>query len=271
MVKGQSVTSRPRPPERKRKRSSEGTRALMLEAGERVLQRRLRDSSDEVAGAPLAHIRLTDVAREATAIVAERGNGFTGAVTTGSIYQLWPSQAAFQAELVRHVITATTFPEAQQLLEMLLELFASGSTLSEIIDRLSLVSFESNDSDAFYARLGFLQYAAVPSIKDALHDNVHLFDELDRPIFEAILTYTRRRVRKPFVLKDLWVSIEALVAGYLIRHRVDPDSLRWSMSPGGRSVLSCAVEGAFLAFTEPIEGSNTTVKVSARTKSPSRG
>jgi hypothetical protein len=246
-----SVTPHKR--ERVRKRSSQDTRALMLEAGERVLHRLLRDPSDDAAGAPLAHIRLTDVAREATAIVGERGDARHRAVTTGSIYQLWPSQAAFQADLVRHIITATTFPEASQLQAVMLELFAGGATLREIIDRLSEVSFQSNATESFFARLGFLQYAVIPSIGDALQDNVHLFDELDRPIFDAILTYTRRRVREPFTLEDLWVTAEALIAGFLIRQRVDPDALRWSLPPEGRSVLSHAVEGAFLAFTEPID------------------
>jgi len=256
-----AVRTAPVPSVRKRKRSSDHTRTLMLDAGERVLRRLLHDPTDDAAGAPLAHVRLTDVAREATAILVERGEAPTGSVTTGSIYQLWASQNAYQADLVRHVITSTTFPEAPQLQAVMLELFAAGSTLADVIDRLSDVSFRSNATETFFARLGFLQYAAIPSIGEALRDNVHLFDELDRPIFDAILVYTRRRIRPPFTLKDLWVTVEALIAGFLVRQRVDPDALRWSVGTdghgAGRSVLSHAVEGVFLALTDPVDESVT--------------
>ena len=94
------------PAERRRlpRRSLEETRALMLEAATKIVCAGTADTSEAAVSAALAHVRVKQVTEEATRIIRARlGEESAPAVTTGSIYQIWPAQADFQAELLFHL------------------------------------------------------------------------------------------------------------------------------------------------------------------------
>ena len=113
---------------RRTRRSADETRELMLRAGTRLALDRLRDADEDAAARALAHIRLTDVAKVATEL--ERGEGHDrGAITTGAIYQFWSSQAAFQADLMVHVLTEEPLPAEERLAARALELIAAGGPI----------------------------------------------------------------------------------------------------------------------------------------------
>lgn len=235
------------------KRSASDTRALMLEVGQKLLFERLTAQREDADGAPLAFIRVSDVAREATKLVAEREAGPTSPVTTGSIYQLWPSQNDYQAELVRHLIQETTSPASPLMKDLLLDLIADGANLGVIFDRLLELSFSVNDTDAFFVRLGFLQHSATASIAEALRTDAEDYIQAQKPILEAILSYSRRRIRAPYSMDQVVLAIEAIVSGFLMHHRVDSHILFTSLPPGSRTLLATTVEGAFLNLTEPAD------------------
>ena len=95
------------------RRTPEETRDLMLRAAVDLIRERAWASGDEVLAAGLAHLRLTQVAERATAIMREQtGDAGATAITTGAIYQQWPSQAEFQIDLLFHIaeLQATLVP-----------------------------------------------------------------------------------------------------------------------------------------------------------------
>src|SRR5690606_3112565 len=90
---------------RPKRRSAETTRALMLRAGTDLAISALHDADEDAAARALSHIRLTDVARKATELESAQDGGPVAPITTGALYQLWPSQAAYQADLMVHVLS----------------------------------------------------------------------------------------------------------------------------------------------------------------------
>lgn len=76
------------------KRSVGQTGLLMLRAATKLAAAYTDEASDSAVSAALAHIRLTDLAAKATELVRkETGETDSLPITTGAIYQVWPSQA----------------------------------------------------------------------------------------------------------------------------------------------------------------------------------
>ena len=95
------------------RRTPEENRDLMLRAAVDLIRERAQASGDEVLAAALAHLRLTQVAERATSIMREQtGASEATAITTGAIYQQWPSQADFQIDILFHIaeLQATLVP-----------------------------------------------------------------------------------------------------------------------------------------------------------------
>src|SRR4051812_1288777 len=86
------------------RRTPAETRELMLQAAVELLRERAEASGDKVLAAALAHVRLSQVAERATDIVREQtGDEKAKAITTGALYQQWPTQADFQVDLLFHI------------------------------------------------------------------------------------------------------------------------------------------------------------------------
>ena len=86
------------------KRTLAETRELMLQAAVEMICERAEMSGDDIVASALSHVRLTQVAQRATGLVRARtGNLDAAAITTGALYQVWPSQADFQADLLFHI------------------------------------------------------------------------------------------------------------------------------------------------------------------------
>ncbi|MGI9601739.1 MAG: hypothetical protein ACR2QE_07635 [Acidimicrobiales bacterium] len=91
----------PVPESKRRRRSRRETEELMLQAGvELALDQR---TGITVGADPLPSIRVADVVERATEIV-RRTDAAAPAITTGSIYPIWPDQSGFQAALLVHLL-----------------------------------------------------------------------------------------------------------------------------------------------------------------------
>lgn len=239
-----TVESKPR----RSRRSAEATRDLMLRAGTRLALDRLRDADEDAAARALAHIRLTDVARVATDI--ERGEGQDrGAITTGAIYQFWSSQAAFQADLMVHVLTEEPLPAEDRLAARTLELIASGGPIEDVLAELAIMAFRiARTTETYDLSLLFVPYSKLPRVGEALRKSYRDQAKSSRPIYQALLMAGSLKVREPWELGDMMNAISALHDGYRIQEHsgsVDGETAH------GQSVLAEATVAIFRTFTEP--------------------
>lgn len=238
---------RPREPRRTTRRSAEATRDLMLRAGTRLALESLREADEDAAARGLAHVRLTDVARMATEIEREAGRG-GGRITTGAIYQIWSSQAAFQSDLMVHVLTEEPLPVEAKLATRALGLIASGDPIETVLGELARAAYQiARRSEIYDLSLLFVPYSRLPRVGEALRSSYEEQAKEARPIYQALLRAGRRAMREPWRLEDMMSAISALHDGYRIQEHggaVDGDSEH------GEDVLVEATIAIFRAFTE---------------------
>lgn len=233
---------------RRARRSAEATRELMLRAGLRLAEERLRAADEDAAAHALAHIRLTDVARTATEI--ERGEGSDARpITTGAIYQFWPSQAAFQADLMVHILSVEPLPAQDSLRARALELIASGGDVESILAELAIMAYRiARSADAYDLSLLFVPYSRLPRVGDALQETYREQTEASRPIYQALLMAGSLAVRDPWQLEDMIAAISALHDGVRIQEHSGVPAMQ---DEHGESVLAEATVAIFRSFTVP--------------------
>jgi hypothetical protein len=220
----------------------------MLRAGTRLATQRLRQADEDAAARALAHIRLTEVAQVATEL--EREDGLErGAVTTGAIYQFWSTQAAFQADLMVHVLTEEPLPQSDRLAARTLELIAQGGPVEEILSELALTAYRiARANEVYDLSLLFVPYSGFPRVGDALRASYEEQARSARPIYQALLMAGGLRVQAPWTLDDMMSAISSLHDGYRIQDRVGSVD---GGSEDGEGVLAAATVAIFRAFTEP--------------------
>jgi hypothetical protein len=238
------VDSKPR----RTRRSAEATRDLMLRAGTRLAVDRLREADEDAAARALAHIRLTDVARVATEI--ERGEGQDrGSITTGAIYQFWSSQAAFQADLMVHVLTEEPLPAEDRLAARTLELIAAGGPIDDVLAELAIMAYRiARTTETYDLSLLFVPYSKLPRVGEALRKSYQDQARSARPIYQALLMAGGLRIREPWTVDDMMSAISALHDGYRIQEH---SGVVAGDGPHGESVLAAATVAIFRTFTEP--------------------
>jgi hypothetical protein len=219
----------------------------MLRAGTKLAVDRLRDADEDAAARALAHIRLTDVARVATAI--ERGEGEDrGAITTGAIYQFWPNQAAFQADLMVHLLTEEPLPAEDRLAARTLELIASGGSIEEILGELAIMAYRiARSTDIYDLSLLFVPYSKLPRVGEALRKSYRDQARSSRPIYQALLMAGGLQVREPWTLEDMMSAISALHDGLRIQEHA---SAVVGDTEHGEAMIRQATVALFRAFTE---------------------
>lgn len=240
------------------KRSAGETRALMLRAATELAAAYTEQASDGAVSAALAHIRLTDVAAKATELAREEtGRTDSLPITTGAIYQVWPSQADFQADLLFHIaeVDAVVTPDAGSVDEQIRRARADRTPAAEIVRDNIEESFAATiSSAATYIVFSFYALAANPRVRAALKRSYDEFAaEVDRR-WQALLTGFGLRVRAPYTIDDLATAITATLEGFAMRSRVDPDRLRDPFGEAGWSLVSRTVAAIFTQFTEPVPG-----------------
>jgi hypothetical protein len=220
----------------------------MLRAGTRLALDRLRDADEDAAARALAHIRLTDVARVATDL--ERGEGQDrGAITTGAIYQFWPNQAAFQADLMVHLLTQEPLPAPGDLAARTLELIAAGGPVEETFAEVAIMAYRvARQNEIYDLSLLFVPYSRLPRVGEALRESYDEQARSARPIYQALLVAGTLKVREPWRLEDMMSAISALHDGYRVQEHsgaVEGDTEH------GEALLAEATTAIFRAFTEP--------------------
>ncbi|MBL1110888.1 hypothetical protein JK364_00430 [Streptomyces sp. 110] len=230
----------------RRHRPREETRALLLATATNLAIERTRPESAKLHN-PLADIRIADVLAE-----VNRRNPDEKKLTTGAFYQIWPDQAAFQRELMSHVMDEIATPGAGQIQALAFELVADGKAPEEIFRQISEADFRwTSASPELFLALGLGALAPVDMVRDAQAGaNERYVNETDH-LLSILLRYARRRLKSDRTMEDLIWAIEALSVGYLLRSRTHPDIPKRT-DTNGWSVLASAYLGVVHAFSEPL-------------------
>jgi hypothetical protein len=213
------------------KRSREETRALMLRAATELVCEGLADSSDAAVSAALAHIQLTEVAARANVIVRAElphgeVDGRVAAITTGAIYQVWPTQGEFQADLLFHLaeLDAAFGPALDEVAGIVAAGAGGGRPLQETLAAMIEVSFRhTRDSAIFYASLGFYLRSGNERVRAVLRHGDDDFLAAIGPVWQALLDGYGLRMRAPYAVADLSISIGAMLEGFALQWKRQPE------------------------------------------------
>jgi hypothetical protein len=249
------MTSPPAEQVRRKRRSGDETRALMLRAGIDLAFNYASEESDAVVSSVLAHIRLTDVAARASQIA-----GPGSSITTGAIYQLWSSQGAFQADLLLHAISDASHPAGDSTVELGLKALASGATPQQALVRAVNNDYTiARENPAVWVDFSSYLVASHPRVRDALRASyANLADSMEH-FYELILRLDGRELLPGIEIINFSASITAVVEGFILRRRVEPhrvpDAEEWKDGPRaeGESLPAVAALGVYLALSRPIE------------------
>lgn len=226
----------------RRRRTAEETQKLLLEAGAQLAIQSL-NATEASGGGPLAHIRVSDVCREASRLAGST-------ITTGAAYHLWPNQKAFQVDLMFHILEAGAFTSVDDVVSLAAELFAARVPFAEIGERLVDESFRVEiESPVTRAAIAFKALAGVPAVRDALRAAHESFIESGRRLYEQLLTYGGLRMREPYTLEQMMTVMGALAEGLQVTHGFVPE--QFDTPPGSPSLVATASAAVFNSFCEP--------------------
>jgi len=244
-----------RPRTRMPRRSREETRELMLRAAVELIRERAQAAGDEVLAAALAHLRLTQVAQRATAIVREQTHDDAAtAITTGAIYQQWPTQAEFQIDLLFHIaeLQATLVPGLAESVVRFEAAESEDLPVETVLMRLmEEVHRHYREDPLFRVELSFLLSAGDPRLRAAIaHRQATFYETADRA-WQALLDTYGLQMRQPFVIRDLTRAMAAQVAGSVVVWFADPEILRDPLGEQDASLMSRVMVAIFRRLTEP--------------------
>ena len=236
------------------RRTPDETRDLMLRAAVDLIRERAWASGDEVLAAALAHLRLTQVAERATAIVREQtGDAGATAITTGAIYQQWPSQAEFQIDLLFHIadVQAALVPGLAESVAQFRLAESEDLPLETLLMRLmEEVHRHYREDPLFRVELSFLLGAGDDRLRAAIaHRQAAFYEEADQA-WQALLDTYGRRMRQQFAIRDLTRAIAAQVVGSVVVWFADPDILRDPLGEEEASLMSRVMVAIFERLTE---------------------
>lgn len=223
------------------RRTTSQTRDLLLEVGLELLY----------AAGPrvgVGHIRLADVAQAA---------GFT----TGAAYRCWSNQEAFHRDLAIAAVRHRDRPSIAETVENIRRLVDERAPLAEVI-RVGAAAnvYKPSKHLAFLTTIALRSSAAGdPAIAEAGRYHLETAVESFAGLYAALLHVYRRRMRPPFTVRDLTLTLAALSEGFALQGIVDhphPRMERDDLPPAvGRdwTALGCAIEAVVEHFTEPVE------------------
>lgn len=245
------------------KRDRQDTRALMLRAALDLLRRTACGQGDAVVAAALAHVRLTDIAAHATDLVraelaaTDPERSQVARVSTGSIYQLWPRQADFQAELLFHIaeLQAELNPPAEEVLARCRAGLERGVPFAQAVVGVLEIAFEHyRDDPLFRVELSFLVAASDPRVSAALAHRRRRFAEGVDRLWPGLLDVYGRRTRYPYRAQDLTTAVACQISGSVVLWWADPECLKDPYEGEGITLAARTAALIVEAMTEPVPG-----------------
>lgn len=236
------------------RRSMEETRALLLAAATEVVCAAATDSGEEAAAAALAHVRVKQVVQAATRLERERsGRQDLPPITIGSAYQIWSTQSEFQADLLVHLAEtfAVLVPGVPESLDRFRQAVEQGVPVTEMVRQVLGENHQyTRNQPLFRVILTFYASAAHPRVRQALERLDEEFTAAADTAWQGLLDAYRLRMRPPYQLRHLTVSLAALLNGFQIRAIVQPDGLRDPAGEAGWNLVTRTTVTMFEQLTE---------------------
>lgn len=223
------------------RRTTEDTRQLLLDVALQVLHER----GVHVA---VTHVRLSDVAAEA-------------GLTTGAAYRCWPNQDTFHRDLAVAAVHWRDHGSIANTVERIRTLVNDRAPLAEVL-RVGAAAniYRYPDDGPFLISVALRTCAPADgelgaAARERLDSSIENFSSL----YEALLHWYGRRMRAPFTIEDLALTLAALSEGFTIQSMagtphatVERDDTEEGV---GRewTLLGCAVESIVERYTEPDE------------------
>lgn len=237
------------------RRRPEETRELMIAAAVSLIRERALATGDEVLAAALAHVRLTRVAERATELVrAKTQDDHATAITTGAIYQLWPTQADFQVDVLFHIaeLQSVLVPGVPDSLRYFWEASEKGRPLADVLaEMMEQVHRHYREDPMYRVELSFLLGAMDPRLRDALQVRQLTFYESVDQVYLGMLDAYGLRMREPYQVRDLSRAIAAQIAGSVVTWFADADIVADPLGEPNRSLMSRTIVAIFDSLTEP--------------------
>lgn len=223
------------------RRTLEETRQLVLEAAEEILTEIGYTISTE-------DLSMIDACRRA------------GLATAGSAYKIWPDQAAFRTDVLRHVLSTgtnamidfsvvlATTQEEQPSLQGIIRLMGNASAaqvLGQATFDLFMALWSASRKD--------------PELMALIRaDEQDIIDQMD-PIYEFLLELYDLEMVPPYTVRMLTVAFASLINGFGLYDQwiADEgfDAIPRPTGPTGESqpwhIMSCVGEAVVAAFTRP--------------------
>ncbi len=241
--------------ERMPRRTPAETRDLMLRAAVDILRERAQATGDEVLASALAHVRVSHVAERATAIIREQtGDQKAKAITTGAIYQQWPTQSDFQVDLLFHLadLQSTLVPGLPESILRFKQAHADAVPLETVVMQTMEDVHRHYRQDPLYrVELSLLIGAHDPRLSAALRHRMTAFYATADQAWQAMLDAYDLRMREPFTIRHLSRAVAAQIAGSVVLWFQDPDVLDDPLGEEGRSLMSRTILATFQRLTEP--------------------
>jgi hypothetical protein len=230
-----------------RRRKADETRLILLDAATRVAIARVSPLGDGASNL-LAGVRITDALAEVNA-----NHGLTTKMTTGAAYHIWPDQAAFQRELLEHVMNAISIPGADEIERRVAEMIAALAPADEILAMVADADFEATiASPELFLALGLGALAPADLVNQAQAAANATYVASIGMLLTKLLEYAGLRLRAGRTLEDLIWATEAVAVGYLLRWRTHPQ-IPTATDDKGRTARATAYLGMIHAFTEPVD------------------
>ena len=228
----------------RRRRTREETRELLLAAAVRLVEARVAGNGSASVN-PLADVLLTEVID-----AANRAGPGGRAMTTGAAYNIWPTQAEFQADLLSRVLDEAATPGIERVRTATLDGLARQLPWRAVLARTIEVDYrESFEEPSMFLMIGIAALAAPADVAAAERLANERYVAETGELLAAIVRYAGRRLRPGRSIADLVWAIEALEVGYLLRRRLDHE-IPLSEAADGESALAAAAAGIVEAFTE---------------------
>lgn len=222
-----------------------------------LIREQAQSSGDEVVASALAHVRLTQVAERATQIVrTETGNEKAKAITTGALYQQWPTQADFQVDLLFYVadVQSALVPGLPESLKRFHDASVTGVPLEKLLMRtMEEVHRHYREDPLYRVELSFLVGASDPRLRAALTHRQEAFYTSVDEAYRGLLDAYHRQMRPPFTVRDLSRVIASQIAGSVVTWYADPALLDDPLGENDASLMSRSILALFERFTEPAD------------------
>ena len=227
----------------------------MLEAGTELLMRSVTAGNDESMADVMSHIRVVDVVDEATRLeVAKLGGDAADYAkrTIGLLYQVWPTQGAYQADLAAHIVAMDNEVRPHPI--DIMALAEQGLSGSDLVRCAMTISWHSVRNDkVFHLWMAFYAHTGSAQVRDALRDTYGAVHTSATRLWETLLPLSGRRIRSPYQLEHLMRATGALLEGFALQWIGDPQAFEITDGELGTDLAITAIMALFEQFTEPTE------------------